>query len=102
MISLTSFDENVHHCFAECTAVDPPIHSASWRQACLSPRLGGLGLWSTTIHSSAVYLSSVFKSAPEALNISYASGTVAEHITNSGFVNLITTSMCILRGGRYK
>ena len=55
--ALQMFDNDIHHAFAECTAVD--AFGNSWQQAQLSLSSGGLGLRSLSHHSSAAYISSV-------------------------------------------
>ena len=55
--ALQMFDNDIHHAFAECTAVD--AFGNSWQQAQLSLSRGGLGLCSLSHHSSAAYISSV-------------------------------------------
>ena len=51
------FDEDVHKCFAQCTAVDTSDHA--WHQARLSLSRGGLGLRSLAQHSPATYIASL-------------------------------------------
>ena len=59
--ALQMFDNDIHHAFAECTAVD--AFGNSWQQAQLSLSRGGLGLRSLSHHSAAAYISSVKNSA---------------------------------------
>ena len=51
------FDEDVHKCFAQCTAVDTSDHA--WHQARLSLSRGGLHLHSLAQHSPAAYIASL-------------------------------------------
>ena len=60
------FDNDIHHAFAECTAVD--TFGNSWQQAQLSLCRGGLGLRNLSHHSAAAYISSV--SASEQCSVS--------------------------------
>ena len=60
------FDNDIHHAFAECTAVD--AFGNSWQQAQISPTRGGLGLHSLSHQSAAAYISSV--SASEQCSVS--------------------------------
>ena len=55
--ALQFFDDDVRHCFSECTAIDTP--NVTWQQAQLSLSRGGLGLRSLSEHSSAAYISSL-------------------------------------------
>eukprot|EP00731_Ephydatia_muelleri_P037846 Em0578g2a len=55
--SLKFFDEEVRLCFSSCVAIDVP--DTQWQQAQLSPKLGGLGLRSLSLHSCAAFISSV-------------------------------------------
>eukprot|EP00731_Ephydatia_muelleri_P023127 Em0015g710a len=55
--SLKFFDEEVRLCFSSCVAIDVP--DPQWQQAQLSPKLGGLGLRSLSLHSCAAFISSV-------------------------------------------
>ena len=55
--SLKFFDEEVRLCFSSCVAIDVP--DPQWQQAQLSPKLGGLGLCSLSLHSCAAFISSV-------------------------------------------
>ncbi|KAL5479547.1 hypothetical protein EMCRGX_G023080 [Ephydatia muelleri] len=55
--SLKFFDEEVRLCFSSCVAIDVP--DPQWQQAQLSPKLGGLGLHSLSLHSRAAFISSV-------------------------------------------
>eukprot|EP00731_Ephydatia_muelleri_P021465 Em0014g56a len=55
--SLKFFDEEVRLCFSSCVAIDVP--DPQWQQAQLSPKLGGLGLHSLSLHSCAAFISSV-------------------------------------------
>ena len=57
---LALFDDDVRHCFAECTMVDTP--DIAWQQAQLSLSRGGLGLPCLSLHSSAVYIASIIAS----------------------------------------
>ena len=54
---LQFFDEDVRHCFSECTVIDAP--NVIWQQAQLSLSRGGLGLCSLAKHSSSAYISSL-------------------------------------------
>ncbi|KAL5483840.1 hypothetical protein EMCRGX_G020256 [Ephydatia muelleri] len=54
---LKFFDEEVRLCFSSCVAIDVP--DTQWQQAQLSPKLGGLGLRSLSLHSCAAFISSV-------------------------------------------
>ena len=64
--ALQMFDNDIHHAFDECTAVD--AIGNSWQQAQLSLSRGGLGLHSLSHHSSATDISSV--SASEQCTVS--------------------------------
>eukprot|EP00731_Ephydatia_muelleri_P012239 Em0006g1133a len=55
--SLKFFDEEVRLCFSSCVAIDVP--DPQWQQAQLSPKLGGLGLHSLSLHLCAAFISSV-------------------------------------------
>ena len=55
--SLKFFDEEVRLCFSSCVAID--VSDPQWQQAQLSPKLGGLGLRSLSLHSCAAFISSV-------------------------------------------
>ena len=55
--SLKFFDEEVRLCFSSCVAIDVP--DPQWQQAQLSPKLGGLGLHSLSLHSCAAFISSL-------------------------------------------
>eukprot|EP00731_Ephydatia_muelleri_P024463 Em0016g734a len=57
---LALFDNDVRHCFAECTMVD--TSDAAWQQAQLSLSRGGLGLHRLSLHSPAAYIASVVAS----------------------------------------
>ena len=60
------FDEDVHRCIAQFTAVDTSDHA--WHQARLSLSRGGLGLHSLTQHSLAAYIASVLPVLVPSLN----------------------------------
>ena len=64
--AMQMFDNDIHHAFAECIAVD--AFGNSWQQAKLSFSRGGLGLRSLSHHSAAAYISSV--SASEQCTVS--------------------------------
>ena len=53
-------DNDVRHCFAECTMVD--TSDAAWQQAQLSLSRGGLGLRRLSLHSPAAYIASAVAS----------------------------------------
>ena len=55
--SLKFFDEEVRLCFSSCVAIDVP--DTQWQQAQLSPKLGGLGLRSLSLHACAAFIFSV-------------------------------------------
>ena len=57
---LALFDNDVRHCFAECTMVD--TSDAAWQQAQLSLSRGGLGLRRLSLHSPAAYIASAVAS----------------------------------------
>ena len=54
--SLTLLDNDVRHCFAECTMVD--TSDAAWQQSQFSLSCGGLGLRRLSLHSPAAYIAS--------------------------------------------
>ena len=54
---LESFDSDVRLCFSNCIATD--ISDATWKQAQLGLRYGGLGLHSILYHSCAAYITSL-------------------------------------------
>ena len=72
--ALQMFDNDVHHAFAECTAVD--AFGNSWQQAQLSLSRGGLGLRSLSHHSAAAYISSVSASKQCSASMSHLSTSV--------------------------
>ena len=55
--SLKFFDEEVRLCLSSCVAIDVP--DPQWQQAQLSPKRGGLGLRSLSLHSCAAFISSL-------------------------------------------
>ena len=55
--SLLLFDDDVRHCFSSCAVIDIP--DEAWKQAQLCLSFGGLGIRSTILHSSAVYIASL-------------------------------------------
>ena len=55
--SLLLFDDDVRHCFSSCGVIDIP--DEAWKQAQLCLSFGGLGIRSTILHSSAVYIASL-------------------------------------------
>ena len=57
---LALFDNDVRHCFAECTMFD--TSDAAWQQAQLSLSRGGLGLRRLSLHSPAAYITSAVAS----------------------------------------
>eukprot|EP00731_Ephydatia_muelleri_P031102 Em0022g616a len=73
------FDDCVQQCFSECTAVD--ASAATWQQAQLSLKRGGLGLRSLSFHSSAAYIASFLSSGLSPSSGRYISSSL--HLYNS-------------------
>ena len=73
------FDDCVQQCFSECTAVD--ASAATWQQAQLSLKRGGLGLWSLSFHSPAAYIASFLSSGLSPSSGRYISSSL--HLYNS-------------------
>jgi len=70
---LRLFDEEVRLCFSSCLAVDVP--DVQWQQAQLSPKFGGFGLRSLSLHSCAAFISSLTSSglgSPENIHLQQA------------------------------
>ena len=73
------FDDCVQQCFSECTAVD--ASAATWQQAQLSLKRGGLGLRSLSFHSPAAYTASFLSSGLSPSSGRYISSSL--HLYNS-------------------
>ena len=73
------FDDGVQQCFSECTAVD--ASAATWQQAQLSLKRGGLGLRSLSFHSPAAYVASFLSSGLSPSSGRYLS--LSLHLYNS-------------------
>eukprot|EP00731_Ephydatia_muelleri_P013949 Em0007g1259a len=73
------FDDCVQQCFSECTAVD--ASAATWQQAQLSLKRGGLGLQSLSFHSPAACIASFLSSGLSPSSGRYISSSL--HLYNS-------------------
>ena len=73
------FDDCVQQCFSECTAAD--VSAATWQQAQLSLKRGGLGLRSLSFHSPAAYIASFLSSGLSPSSGKYISSSL--HLYNS-------------------
>ena len=73
------FDDFMQQCFSECTAVD--ASAATWQQAQLSLKRGGLGLRSLSFHSPAAYIASFLSSGLSPSSDRYISSSL--HLYNS-------------------
>ncbi|KAL5509663.1 hypothetical protein EMCRGX_G005065 [Ephydatia muelleri] len=92
---LALFDNDVRHCFAECTMVD--TSDAAWQQAQLSLSRGGLGLRRHSLHSPAAYIASVVASdcsSPQSKHLLHAIDLFNASVPNTDELTItsITTS----------
>ena len=77
--AFAQFDDCVQQCFSECTAVD--ASAATWQQAQLSLKRGGLGLRSLIYHSPAAYIASFLSTGLSPSSGRYISSSL--HLYNS-------------------